>query len=332
VKRPRGGWARVAPIVVFVALTASVGVVSAAVGPERVVRGTAGDDTLRGGDGKDRLLGYGGNDRLLGGKGDDVLVGGPGGDVLIGGPGDDTVIGARDSNAADSIACGPGHDTVEANDSDRVAADCEDVRVAIPPAPPPSPPSGESVVLVDKTWVCDRAVDLDLVKVTLQTGGEDAVRLRAGCSGRIGRIEVDTWQIDGIKVNPEGGGPTDLVIEGGYVACHARRGTSHQDGIQVMGGTNITFRNLIVRCQTAANAQLFIAGAGGGLPVKVVCERCNLGPSAPTTFFVRRATESGARYSVICRGRFFTTRFEEGITDLVDVRNTVAAVGDQRCE
>ena len=59
----------------------------------------------------DRLLGLAGADRLLGGEGDDCLRGG-------GGP--------------DRIDCGPGDDSAMVDRADRVAGNCEHVRVARP--------------------------------------------------------------------------------------------------------------------------------------------------------------------------------------------------------
>ncbi|MBP2296818.1 Calx-beta domain-containing protein [Azospirillum rugosum] len=67
--------------------------------PDRVLAGTAADDTLdggagadsiSGGAGNDLLRGMGGNDSQSGGAGDDVLNGGTGRDTLTGGEGNDT--------------------------------------------------------------------------------------------------------------------------------------------------------------------------------------------------------------------------------------------------
>jgi glycerophosphoryl diester phosphodiesterase len=79
--------------------------------------GRRGADCLRGNAGPDVLRGGAGRDRLRGGKGNDRLFGGRGGDRLVGGPGRDT------------IRCGPGRDTVITDGRDRIADDCERVRV-----------------------------------------------------------------------------------------------------------------------------------------------------------------------------------------------------------
>ena len=93
------------------------------------------------------------------------------------------------------------------------------------------------MILDDVSWSCTEEVDLDLVKVTMRTEVDDAIRIDQNCSGRIGRIEVETWTADGIKVQNRGTVAHDLVIESGYVKCHDVYGEYHQDGIQVMGGT-----------------------------------------------------------------------------------------------
>jgi Ca2+-binding RTX toxin-like protein len=92
-------------------------------------------DYIDGGPGKDVLEGGRGqqssysmwDDVLLGRAGSDVLRGGPGFDILSGGTGNDT-IHARDG-VQDRIKCGPGHDVALVDKRDRVAADCETVRV-----------------------------------------------------------------------------------------------------------------------------------------------------------------------------------------------------------
>ena len=87
------------------------------------------------GPGNDLVYGNAGNDVLDGGAGDDVVYRDGGHDILVrgadvdrlaGGAGPD-VIRARDG-WRDSIACGPGRDTVEADTIDLVAGECELVR------------------------------------------------------------------------------------------------------------------------------------------------------------------------------------------------------------
>jgi len=125
------------------------------------MRGGPGDDTLNGTPGNDRIAGFGGNDtlnglagddRLRGGKGDDTLNGGDGDDKLKGGKGadhlngdagDDLIDARGDGQTADVITCGDGtDDTVRADRSDQVAADCERVKLGgrrHPKPPHPAP-------------------------------------------------------------------------------------------------------------------------------------------------------------------------------------------------
>lgn len=99
------------------------------------LEGTRGTDTLAGTSGNDVIAGLRGNDRLRGRGGDDTLVGGPGRDLLAGGPGDDT-INARDGGA-DRIDCGPGWDTVVADDRDDIPASCEQANIVLVGGPDP---------------------------------------------------------------------------------------------------------------------------------------------------------------------------------------------------
>ena len=75
--------------------------------------------------GAGHLIGTDFDDRVCGRKGADRIVGGGGRDTIVSGPGRD-VIDARDSES-DTVRCGSGADTVLAERSDRVAADCEKV-------------------------------------------------------------------------------------------------------------------------------------------------------------------------------------------------------------
>jgi len=198
------------------------------------------------------------------------------------------------------------------------------------PDPDPDPTSG-TIILDDRSWTCRGAVDLDLVKVTIRTLVDDAIHLREDCHGRIGRVEIDTWTADGIKVNAPAPAAHDLVIGGGYVRCYQRYGSIHQDGIQVMGGTRLLFQGLEVNCTTAGNAQFFVSAANGGNPTDVVCENCMLGSGAATTLRIEESLRSGARNTLVCRGRYMYTAFEGGAIDAVNVGNTLLPTTDSRC-
>ena len=197
------------------------------------------------------------------------------------------------------------------------------------PGPPPLPPPAGSVVLVDRTWTCTGPVNIPLVRVTMRAGA-DAIHLREDCSGRIGRIEVDTWTLDGMKVNAPAPAAHDLVIEGGYIRCHDSEPNAHQDGIQAMGGSRIRLVGLELNCNSGPNAQLFIAAANGGRPTDIVCEGCFLGSGAGSSLFIATSTRSGARNTLICPGRFSPIRIQ-GADEPVNTGNTVLPASDSRC-
>jgi Ca2+-binding RTX toxin-like protein len=120
-------------------------------GSDKLVGGT-GADRLAGNDGDDQLFGSNGSDALDGGSGADLLAGGAGNDTLRGGAGDDTIYGEAGNDRIfagggnnfidggkgddridarngkrDTIICGPGHDSVQADRVDRVNG-CERVK------------------------------------------------------------------------------------------------------------------------------------------------------------------------------------------------------------
>ncbi|MDP9384063.1 MAG: hypothetical protein M3P50_02315, partial [Actinomycetota bacterium] len=78
--------------------------------------GGDGADKLRSGPADDTLTGDAGDDSLAAAAGRDTLIGGLGIDVLDGGAGDDT-LRSRDG-LADTVRCGDGADTVDADTAD----------------------------------------------------------------------------------------------------------------------------------------------------------------------------------------------------------------------
>jgi hypothetical protein len=185
------------------------------------------------------------------------------------------------------------------------------------------------VVLVDTQWACLGRVDLDLVKVTMRAAG-DAIRLGRDCTGRIGRIEVETWTDDGVKVQNAAPVAHDLLIESGYVKCHAIRPTAHQDGVQAMGGARIIFRNLTIDCLGNSNFFVDTGGSGASVPSDIVCDGCTLGPRSASTLFIGTSVRSGARSTVVCNGRYMGVRIGAA-TAPVNVGNVVASATDPRC-
>ena len=201
-----------------------------------------------------------------------------------------------------------------------------------------SPAGGSSVVQVDRTWTCTSKVDLDLVKVTITRAVygnrrlEDAVHLQPGCTGRISRLEVVQYAADGVKVAE---GVHDLTVGGGSIRCLAKDAGLHQDGIQVMGGTRITFRGLSINCGRSSsrliNSNLFIKQAGKSVdpPTDVVCDRCTFGGWAAHTVSVQTSVRSGVTNSSLCLARFpqLTLAVGKGAVDPVDAANDIRQCG-----
>jgi hypothetical protein len=166
----------------------------------------------------------------------------------------------------------------------------------------------QHTVRTDQTWTCDTKVDLDLVQVSIPAGPrQDAVHLRPGCTGRIGRLEVTQRSGDGVKVAE---GAHDLTVDSGSIRCLDKAPRMHQDGIQAMGGTNITFRGLSIDCgrrdTRLINSNLFIKQSGRSLqpPTDIVCEDCSFGAWAAHTVSVQTSVRSGVVDSTLCVARF----------------------------
>jgi hypothetical protein len=155
------------------------------------------------------------------------------------------------------------------------------------PAPPPAatsrPPTsadGTTLTLTDTTWTCDRPVaqyatnGMPLRVVMDYTHNYDGfgVRLAPGCTGD-GTSAIDLVlnvngdglthgpQNDAVRVMNRLPGASDLEITG-YANCGRRVNESnHQDGIQVLGGTNITWIDFEVGSYDAGRSTC--QGAGG---------------------------------------------------------------------
>ncbi|MFN8222138.1 MAG: hypothetical protein U0R50_02695 [Gaiellales bacterium] len=190
---------------------------------------------------------------------------------------------------------------------------------------------GKNVIVNNGSWTCSGPVDLDLVKVTSPSG--DAIVLGDGCTGRIGRIEVDTWTQDGVKIQNQDSPAHDLVVEGGYVTCHDITPGAHQDAVQAMGGARITFRNITFDCLGNSNFFVNQAGAGTTTPTDIVCDGCNFGGKSSTTVRVNNAVRSGIRNSAGCTGRnvdqpFF---FTDAAVSPVNTGNRELPASDPLC-
>jgi hypothetical protein len=198
--------------------------------------------------------------------------------------------------------------------------------------------NGSTIVQVDRTWTCRHAVNLKLVRVTMTAAAgairkhADAIHLRPGCTGRIGRVEVTQSAGDGIKVAE---GAHDLRIDGGFVHCLAKAPGLHQDGVQVLGGDRITFRHLDIDCGRAGerliNSNLFIREAGRSThpPTDVVCDECTLGSDAAHTVSIQQSLRSGVTNSTLCPAKYPRQMLAVGpeAIDPVTSGNTIGACG-----
>lgn len=346
-KRTR--FARIALVALAGAALAAViasSTLQAGVSALRPVTGTKKGETLRGSAKADKIQGYGGNDRIFGYRGNDVLIGGLGADLIVGGLGTDRIYGGPGNDRLNSrdgvrdfVYCGPGRDVVIKDRFDVLSRDCESGSGTPTPGPTPPPPAnpgpsprpGHTVILENQPWNCRGRVDLDLVRVTMRSNTQDAIQLDQNCHGRIGRVEVETWTGDGIKIQNRGQVAHDLVIESGYVKCHDVAPGHHQDGVQAMGGYRITFKGLRVDCLRNSNFFLARGGSGASTPTEIVCEGCVFGPNSGQTFFVTTSVRSGARNSTICEGRFTAVRVDRGADSPVNAGNRVLPRNHPTC-
>jgi hypothetical protein len=201
----------------------------------------------------------------------------------------------------------------------------------------PAPLTG-SINLVDKGWTCSGPVALSSVNVTMTQnatgplqgkGNIDAVHFHSGCTGTIDQLTVVQYEGDGVKV---GQGAHDLTIRSGSVRCFGRANGKHQDGVQVMGGRNILFRNFDVECQTSNNAAFFVnqGTQSPEVPTGIVCDGCFLSGGG-ITVRIYHSVASGVKNSTIVAGHLSPMRIDKAsAVDPVNANNTIAAPGTTR--
>jgi hypothetical protein len=124
--------------------------VNALGGDDSVATNTAVPARVNGGGGNDALATGAGDDRIDGGNGNDKMAGGAGADTFVGGDGNDT-IASRDG-VAETVDCGIGSDTVDADPVD-ILTGCEGGGSGsgemppidgLPPLPGQGPSGGET--------------------------------------------------------------------------------------------------------------------------------------------------------------------------------------------
>jgi hypothetical protein len=167
-----------------------------------------------------------------------------------------------------------------------------------------------SVSLTNTTWRCGATVSLDSVSVTMTSGeNKPAIVLGKNCTGTIKSVQIFTNGQDGIHVNNDA---HDITVAGGTITCQGHAPLAHQDGIQVMSGSHVTFSNLTINCPTANNADFFVNWSGDlrvSQPSNILCVSCRLyGTQSSTAFIAAHSSQSGLKNSTLCPSRYFTYR------------------------
>jgi hypothetical protein len=205
------------------------------------------------------------------------------------------------------------------------------VRKPKPPAPavpapaPPAPVATGPVVGVPYT--CNGPVNGVRV-VGTGSSTRALVDIAAGCTGTLSLdVHVTSGGGDGVKVQP---GAHDLTIGPSRIICDRLTNTSfHQDGVQVQGGSNVTFVGLSVVCPFvtgAGAAGFYIDGKDFSGISNVVCDGCNLEHLHYGALFTGPAPGSGVRNSVIHQGAMTHNWFGTvgNLLGMVNLNNTLA--------
>ncbi len=236
---------------------------------------------------------------------------------------------------ADVSAARPAHATVKAKSSPRPAPPVVSAPAPAPamllstPAPPPAPPAppAPSGPVVGVPYTCDGPVNG--VRV-VGTGSDPRalVNLAAGCTGTLTLdIHVTSGGGDGVKVQA---GVHDLTIGPSRIVCDRLTDTSfHQDGVQVQGGSNVTFSGLSIVCPYVTGqgaAGFYIDGKDFSGISNVVCDGCNLEHLHYGAMFTGPAPGSGVRNSIIHEGALTGGYFDMAgdLTGALNAGNTLA--------
>ena len=177
----------------------------------------------------------------------------------------------------------------------------------LPPALPP--PVGPPPTVVGVPYTCTGPVD-NVRVVGTGTADTALVNLAAGCTGTIS-LDVTVTAPgggDGVKVQA---GAHDLVVGASRVTCQpGLSNKEHQDGVQVQGGTNVTFEGLVVSCPSSPGAAAFYID-GKDFPgiSNVTCDGCDLTHMVTGALFTAPAPGSGVRNSRIHQGTTTNTYY-----------------------
>jgi hypothetical protein len=215
-----------------------------------------------------------------------------------------------------------------------VTPDAAPVQPSAPAVPTPAPPLPAAPVVAVPTgpvvgvpYTCDGPVNGVRV-VGTGAHARSLVNIAAGCTGTLSfDIHVTSGGGDGVKVQP---GAHDLTIGPSRIVCDRLIDTSfHQDGVQVQGGSNVTFNGLSIICPYVTGqgaAGFYIDGKDFSGISNVVCDGCNLEHWHYGAMFTGPAPGSGVRNSIIHQGGLTHGYFEK-VGDpfgLVDENNVLA--------
>jgi hypothetical protein len=192
-----------------------------------------------------------------------------------------------------------------------------------PPSPPMPPPVGPPPTVVGVPYTCTGPVD-NVRVVGTGTADTALVNLAAGCTGTIS-LDVTVTAPgggDGVKVQD---GAHDLVVGPSSVTCEPGLSSKmHQDGVQVQGGSNVTFEGLVVSCPSSPGAAAFYID-GKDFPgiSNVTCDGCDLTHMVMGALFTAPAPGSGVRNSRIHQGTTTNAYYEIVGSGAINENNTL---------
>lgn len=171
-------------------------------------------------------------------------------------------------------------------------------QAANPTTTTPLPTKAKTIHVTDKMWSCKSPQNGTVVYSHIEHANVDAVHLDKGCTGRL-TLHIWTNARDAVKLHD---GAHDLVVTGD-VFCAGKIGIVHQDGVQAMGGTKVTFEGWKENCPSGNNGGFFFnTGTGGqGLPTDVVCDHCSI-YYGNASWHISHSLRSGATNSIAYRG------------------------------
>jgi hypothetical protein len=191
------------------------------------------------------------------------------------------------------------------------------------------------LVVAGRSFVCNTAVDIGTLSITNPGPTADAFVAATNCTGHIARLEISGGSMaDGIKLqNASAAAVHDLTIDEAVVLLGAAGAGVHQDGLQGMGGRDVTVIDGVFDSlsHVGGGGLWFVgkAGSGATTPTRIVCSHCAFGPGHSNAVQVPTGSSvaSGVTGSLVCRPRLGV--FFRGGGDLGG--NTTVEADDPRC-